>query len=43
MGNQRAWVKSAGVEFDLVTQAGEDQQRILQLLDGKTDVAMNVK
>jgi transposase len=40
---QRNRVKSAGVEFDLVTQAGEDQQRILQLLDGKTDVAMKVK
>ena len=40
---RRDRVKSADLEFDLVTQAGEDQQRILQLLDGKTDVAMNVK
>ena len=40
---RRDRVKSADLEFDLVTQAGEDQQRILQLLAGKTDVAMNVK
>jgi len=36
-------VKSAGVEFNLITQAGPDQQTILECLAGKKDVAMNVK
>lgn len=36
-------VKSAGVEFNLITQATADQKTILQCLAKKQDVAMNVK
>jgi transposase len=36
-------VKSAGVEFNLITQAGPAQRTILDCLSGKKDVAMNVK
>jgi transposase len=36
-------VKSAGVEFNLITQARPDQQTILECLAAKKDVAMNVK
>jgi transposase len=36
-------VKSGGVEFNLITQAGPAQQTILECLAGKKDVAMNVK
>jgi transposase len=35
-------VKSSGVEFELQTQAGTDQQKILDLLAKKEPVAMNV-
>jgi transposase len=36
-------VKSAGVEFNLITQARPDQQTILECLAAKKDVAINVK
>lgn len=35
--------KSAGVEFNLITQAAEDQKSILACLAQKTDVAINEK
>jgi transposase len=36
-------VKSAGVEFNLITRAGADQQTIWECLAGKKNVAMNVQ